>query len=367
MNNDVADKRSERAMDRPVPTKPPLDAPVVGLILGLPMTLAATWYLLREFSILLRPLLLAVLFAYFILPWHWRLTRWVSPVLSVIVLSAVSVGSLWVLTSLVFGSAVRLNEEMPILAERVQQYLRGAKAFSAEHLPPWLTRESDTLFRDDWLSTARLQGVMSSVLSVAASTLSEAFLVGIYLIFLLAEVSQFSRRVRGGFDGPRAEKILAVVHDVNTAMADYLSIKVRASLVLALPVTLVLWGFGVHFAIMWGVFTFLFNFIPYVGSILACTGPILLAFAQLDSPVLALAAAVVLITIHTSCATLIEPAMTGKALGLSPLVVLVSMSFWGLCWGVIGMILAIPLTVMIKVVLDSIPATRPVARLLTEG
>jgi AI-2 transport protein TqsA len=159
---------------------------------------------------------------------------------------------------------------------------------------------------------------------------------------------------------------LAVVRNINDAMAGYLRVKVKASLVLAIPATVVLWAFGVEFALMWGVLTFLLNFIPYLGSLIACGAPILLAFLQMDSLGRPAVVAGLLISIHTLSAYVVEPAMTGKAVGLSPVVILVALSFWGLCWGLTGMLLAVPLTVMMKIILDNVELTRPLARLMAE-
>jgi AI-2 transport protein TqsA len=143
-------------------------------------------------------------------------------------------------------------------------------------------------------------------------------------------------------------------------------VKVKASLVLAIPATLVLWAFGIKFASMWGVLTFLLNFIPYLGSILACGAPLMLAFLQMDSIERPAVAAARLVSIHALSAYAVEPAMTGKAVGLSPVIILVALSFWGLCWGLTGMLLAVPLTVMVKIVLENVDFTRPFARLMAE-
>jgi AI-2 transport protein TqsA len=200
----------------------------------------------------------------------------------------------------------------------------------------------------------------------AADTLTEAVLVGIYLVFLLVEAGRVPRRIQGAFSGGQPERILAVVGNINDAMAGYLRVKVKASLVLAVPATAVLWAFGVKSALMWGILTFFLNFIPYLGSIVSCGAPILLAFLQMDTLGRPAALAVLLIGVHTLSAYAIEPALTGRAVGLSPVVVLVALSFWGLCWGVTGMLLAVPLTVMLKIIMENVAFTRPFAQMMGE-
>jgi AI-2 transport protein TqsA len=139
---------------------------------------------------------------------------------------------------------------------------------------------------------------------------------------------------------------------------------VKANTVLALPAMLVLWIFGIKFVVLWGAVTFLANFVPYLGSLVACGLPILFAFLDLGFGWQPLTAAVLLICVHVSSAYLVEPAITGKAVDLSPLVVLIALSFWGLCWGLVGMVLAVPLTAMLKIILQNAAGTRPIARLM---
>jgi AI-2 transport protein TqsA len=150
-------------------------------------------------------------------------------------------------------------------------------------------------------------------------------------------------------------------------MASYLRVKVRASLLLAVPAGLVLWGFGVKFPFLWAALTFLLNFVPYLGSVIMCTLPTALAFLDLDVGWEPWAVGLSLVSIHLLSAYVVEPALTGRAVGLSPLFVLLAVAFWGLCWGLIGMLLAVPLTVMLRIILDNVPATRPYARLMADG
>ncbi|OAI50469.1 hypothetical protein AYO44_05580 [Planctomycetaceae bacterium SCGC AG-212-F19] len=331
------------------------------------LVIAATaWYLLKEFASLLRPLLLAVFLCYVILPSHHRLTRRIPPFASIVVLAGVSVGLMVLVALQILGSAAQLSEEMPRLIARGEAILLSVEGYFIEHLPHWLAEGAREVARGQTQSAGRLQQAVGILASAAADTLTEAVLVGIYLIFLLVEAGRVPRRIEGAFTGANAGEILGVVGNINEAMAGYLHVKVKASLVLALPATVVLWAFGVKFAAMWGLLTFLLNFIPYLGSIISCGTPILLAYLQMDSMGTPTVVAVLLIGIHTLSAYVVEPAMTGRAVGLSPLIILLALSFWGLCWGVTGMLLAVPLTVMVKIVLENIEFMRPVARLMAE-
>jgi predicted PurR-regulated permease PerM len=118
---------------------------------------------------------------------------------------------------------------------------------------------------------------------------------------------------------------------------------------------------------MWGVLAFVGNFIPYVGSLIALVLPVLLAFLELEPLWQPLAVLALLLLVQFVTNNFVEPRLTARAVDLSPLVVLVALAFWGLCWGAVGMVLAVPLTVMLKIIWENIALTRPLARLMAEG
>ena len=180
----------------------------------------------------------------------------------------------------------------------------------------------------------------------------------------MLEAHRFPERVRTGFTQERADHVLAIIGSINRAMASYLRAKVLSSLAMALPVVAILWSFGVSFPGTWGVLAFIGNFIPYVGSVIALAFPVLLAVLELEPPWRPLAVLALLVLTHSVTNNFIEPRMTAHAVDLSPLMVLVALAFWGLCWGVVGMVLAVPLTVMVKIVCENVPLTRPLARLM---
>ena len=325
-----------------------------------------SWHLLKEFAALLRPLLLAIFLCYIILPTHHRLTKHISSIASMILLASVSIGLLVLMALQVTGSAAKLGAEMPHLTERAQTIFEGVEKYTVDRLPAWLSSEAKDTADGQSIAINHLKQIASSMAGAAADTIADAVLVGIYLIFFLMEAGRVPRRIQSAFSGTRPDRILAVLANINVAMAGYLRVKVKVNLALAIPVTVVLWAFGVEFALMWGLLTFFLNFIPYLGSVIACSCPIILAYLQMDALARPTVVAVLLVTIHTMSAYVVEPALTGKAVGLSPVVILVALSFWGLCWGITGMLLAVPLTVMAKIVLENIAFTKPLAILMSE-
>jgi AI-2 transport protein TqsA len=326
---------------------------------------ATAWYLLKEFATFLRPLLLAVFLCYVIVPVHLRLKQYVSGVVSMILIVGGSVAILLLLALLVQSSVAALMDDLPALQDRAKELIRHGEKWIDDYVPSWLS----TSFAEDPstenLRAEKIREIASGIANVAWDLLVAIVIVGFYLLFLLLEVSRFPQRVRKAFVNDQADYIMAIVGNINSAIADYLRVKVKASLFLAVPVTLILWIFGVKFPVLWGVLTFLCNFIPYLGSIVAASVPILFAFLQVEPIWKPITAGLGIVGMHMLMAYLVEPAMVGKGVGLSPLVILAALAFWGQCWGLIGMFLAIPLTVMLRIVLENVTFTRPFAKMLS--
>jgi predicted PurR-regulated permease PerM len=328
---------------------------------------AGGWYLLKELAPLLRPLTLAVFLAYTILPAHRALRRvfagrFAGPLLALLV-AAVLLG----LAVIIYGNLVDLKDELPRLIERGRGLIERLRTWGRGLLPAWILDPAPDEDRTAEETAARLKALAASLVNSAASFLAEALIVGFYLIFLLLEVRRFPERVRRGFAPERTDQVLGIIDSINHAMASYLRAKVLSSLVTALPVVAILWAFGVSFPGTWGVLAFVGNFIPYVGSLIALVLPVLLAILELEAPWQPLAVLTLLLLVQFVTNNFVEPRLTARAVDLSPLVVLIALAFWGLCWGAVGMVLAVPLTVMLKIVWENIALTRPLARLMAES
>jgi AI-2 transport protein TqsA len=327
---------------------------------------AASWYLLRALADVLRPLFLAVLVCYALVPLHGYLKRWLPGMASVALLAVAAAGLLALLAVMLQRNAIELHGDLPALLDRGRAIVDRAQQLWVEHVPPWLSGGDIHAGGTDAAVARRVRAVVDAVINGAAATAGEALVVGFYVLFLLMEAGRFPERVGRAFTGPRADEILKVIAAINTAVEGYLRVKVEASLLLAAPVALILWAFGVKFALMWGVLTFIANFIPYVGSVVAFSLPILFSFLQLELGWEPIALAALVLSCHIITSYVVEPTLTGRVVDLSPVAVLVALAFWAECWGLIGMVLAVPLTVIVKIVLENLSMARPIARLLAE-
>jgi AI-2 transport protein TqsA len=328
---------------------------------------AGSWYLLKELAPLLRPLVLAVFLAYTIVPAHEALGRRVSARLAGPLLALLVAAAVLGLAAILYTNLVDLKEELPRLIERADGLIDRLRTWGHSHLPAWAFEAGPDTAGAEAETSARLKALVSRLVNIGAGFVGEALVVVFYLVFLLLEVRRFPARIQSGFLPEKADRVLAVVGSINHAMTSYLGAKILSSLVTALPVVVILWAFGVSFPGMWGVLTFIGNFIPYVGSLIALVLPVLLAVLELEPPWRPLTVLVLLVLVQFVTNNFIEPRLTARAVDLSPLVVLIALAFWGLCWGAVGLVLAVPLTVMLKIVSENIPLTRPLARLMSEG
>lgn len=332
------------------------------------VVLAGGWWMLGQLSSVLRPLLIAVFLCYVLLPSYSRLRRsGVGSPVAVVLLAGSAIVVLMLVSLFAYANALSLAEEGPALQARAVRMVQDAHRSLGANLPSWLVNETGTdAKRPEEYLAEKMPGVLQVAVNVALGGLVEAAVAGLYLLFLLLGAEKLPGRVRRAYEPERAEQLLHIAGRINSAIISYLKAKCLSSLIFAVPVWLVLTLCGVKFAVLWAVLTFACNFIPYVGSVVAYGVPVAFAMLQFGGSPWAFAVAGMLLGIHLTCAMLIEPLLIGRAVGLSPLVVLAALAVWGLIWGLPGMVLAVPLTVVAKIVLENIEMTRPIAKMVEE-
>ncbi|RKY94187.1 MAG: hypothetical protein DRQ01_02940 [Ignavibacteriae bacterium] len=208
----------------------------------------------------------------------------------------------------------------------------------------------------------------SSVFKIVANTLNEVsglfangFLILLMIVFMLLEVSSFPLKLKKMFNDP--ETSIKRVNSISDNINKYIAIKTAISIGTGLLVTIFLLIMGVDYPVLWGVLAFALNFIPTIGSIIALIPAVLLTIVQLGFGD-ALIVLIGYLVINTIMGNILEPRLMGKGLGLSTLVVFISLIFWGWILGPVGMLLSVPLTITIKIILDSSEETRWFAILL---
>jgi AI-2 transport protein TqsA len=326
--------------------------------------LAGLVFLLEKFSTILQQLLTAGFLTYMLLPIHrWLVRRHVprGPAYLVVLLAILGMGATLALA--VQSSFDDFSTNLPAyrknlerLVERIADDVPGIDKGQVRLL---LHIQSSTV--DESVTSLR------KVIGTLVSVVSQAFVVLIYLIFILAEQTGAHRRIEKAFGSEQTLYVLRVTEQINTSIAEYILIKTLMSLLGGVLTAAAVYFFGVDFPILWGVIAFLLNYIPYLGSLAATVLPVLLALVQFEDVGRALFLLVTLVIVQNGIGYGIEPFLAGSRLNLSPLIIILSLAFWSTLWGVVGMILAVPLVVTVKIILENIPTTQPIAALMSHG
>lgn len=209
--------------------------------------------------------------------------------------------------------------------------------------------------------TAKIFNLTVQAVNELVNMMGNAFLVFLTILFMLLELSSIPDKIRAVFKGP--EESLEYLTTIMTSIRHYLGIKTIISIVTSILIYIALSVIGVDYAILWAIIAGLLNYIPNIGSIIAAVPALLFALIQLGlgSAVWTL---VSFMAVNNILGNFIEPRIMGRGLGLSTLVVFMSLIFWGFVLGTVGMFLSVPLTITIKIILEQNEKTRWIAILL---
>jgi len=197
---------------------------------------------------------------------------------------------------------------------------------------------------------------------------SQLVLVIIFLFFILLGKPFFRYKILKSFSAENADQIARIAFSITAQIRRYLSLQFLISFTTGILVWLALQIIGVDFAVTWGALAFFLNFIPTVGSIVASIPPILLALVQFYPSIWpAIATLLSVMTIQLGMGNALAPKVMGDQLNLSPVVVLLSLLFWGWLWGVVGALISIPIAAAIKIVCENIETLHPISVMMGSG
>ncbi len=257
------------------------------------------------------------------------------------------------LVALVGGSLNSFVDEVPKYQERLGEMI----AVGQQQLEKFGLERIELV---DVVDPGQLVDVVRSTVAGVAGVVSKGLLVLLTLIFILLEATGFYDKLRLAFgldlDTRGLSRALKEIQN-------YLAIKTAISLLTGLLIWAWVFLLGIDFPVLWGLLAFLLNYIPNLGSIIAAVPAVLLAIIQ-QGPGTGLLTALGFLSVNFVLGNLVEPNLMGRRLGLSALVVFVSLVFWGWVWGPVGMLLSVPLTMVLKILLENIEDFRWLAVLL---
>jgi len=323
-----------------------------------------TLVVMREGKDLFIPLVIAFVAVYLItilsrLAQRIEINRYHLPSAVTMILSfAFIFGVGYALFKLIAENALLVAEAAPGYQTRLIQLQRDLFA-SVGVAEPMEAREV--------IRSIDLQSAFTTVASTLAGVLGRVSLVFLYSLFILIELRFLQAKLNALIpDNGRRSTVMLVLKRIDADIHKYLGVKTCISLITALLSYLLMRLVGLDFAEFWAVLIFVLNFIPTLGSIAATILPTLLAAVQFTSLGPFLAVGIGITAIQQTLGSIIEPNLMGETLNISPLVVFGSLILWGYIWGIVGMFLCVPITVVIVIVMSNFESTRWVAILLSK-
>ena len=306
------------------------------------------------------PFILALFIAVVLSPLVQRMVKLRVPRVLAISLLVIIIVMAMVLLLAYLGTS--LNE----LARTLPQY-RSSLVIPLKNLEPWLVRLGIGVSVDEmvkYIDPNAAMTLITNLLAQLTNAMSSIFLLLLTVVFMLLEVPQLPTKFQQIMVRP-VEGMAAIQRAIDS-VSHYLVLKTAISLVTGLVVWGMLSALDVRFAFIWGLLAFALNYIPNIGSVLAAIPPIIqvLAFGDLYDALVVLAGYLI---INLVFGNILEPRIMGRGLGLSTLVVFLSLIFWGWLLGPVGMLLSVPLTIIVKIALEQSVGGQSIAILLGDA
>ncbi len=349
--------------------------------------IAVIGYILRELNYIFIPFVIAYFLFFLFSPLndfleHKKIPSYLLVIIDIFILGLIA----WGISSFIIGSFIKFGSQLPEYADRLNKIVSGLAVSMGI---------KDQFFRNFSIQKIISQidyqllagGIFSSTFSILGSILFVLF----YFVFVMTgheaiyeaikkryvdkkvkpELKKIQKRYKINNEvsasdldhwigdkmnlerHEKEEKLENTFKAITQQIQRYIIVKIAVNLSAAILVTILLALFGVDFPIIWGLFTFLLNFIPTIGSAAALVLPSLMALVQFESFSYALLIALVIAGVQTLFFNIIETTIVGKRLNLNPLLILLSVLIWGYIWGIVGMLLSVPLTAIIKIIIDN--------------
>jgi len=311
---------------------------------------------------LLVPFLLAAFLALItVRPMLWLQMKRVPSILAALIIVTIIMLIFAVVGTIVGTSIADFTTALPSYQERLDGIVDRLVNFFARVFDSTTAVES----LGDMIDPGWAMGLAATILNSLKDVLTNVFLIIFTIIFILLEASTVETKVAAAFG--RSTQSLKRPRVFLANLGSYLGIKTVVSIVTGFAAGLLTWAIGLDFPLLWAMLAFLLNYVPTIGSIIAAVPAVLMALVQLG-PAEASATAIGFVAINMVFGNLVEPRLMGHGVGLSPLVVFIGLVFWGWVFGPVGMLLSVPLTMALKLALESDKRTRWIAILLgSEG
>jgi predicted PurR-regulated permease PerM len=225
-----------------------------------------------------------------------------------------------------------------------------------------------TEYLQEWINNLNLSGMATSLLSSLSGFVANSAVVIVYVIFFLMEDAAYAIKMDKLFPSKKHEytKFMHNLKRINESIRYYIWSMTAISFATGVISYIVLLIMGVEYAFLWSFLVFMLNFIPYIGPLISSLFPAIFAVITTGELLQFVYVFVAMEIIQIIIGNFIQPMVMGKGTNLSPITVIVALAFWGMLWGIVGMILAVPIMAVIVIICSQVPSTRYLAILLSE-
>lgn len=327
--------------------------------------------ILKTLKSIFIPLLIAVFLGFVFAPLTTLLKKRQIPLWLILLITLVIIAGVFCLITLVvYAASNSLITGLPKYQLRFQQLLIDGNAYFTDLARRMeLASEGMPMFDlTQMLSTGSvsLPHIIANAMNTTVDIAWNLFLILIFMIFLLLEADKFQARMKGFLSKSDKEKTYNTLNSIQRQIQSYLSVKTLISLATALLGMGQMLVLGIDFVLVCGIMLFVFNFIPNIGSIIASGIPIIICILQYGIGFRAIMFSILIIATQMLFGNILEPRLQGTRQNLTPIMVLVSLIFWGWLWGIVGMIICVPLTSAINIILQQMEPNNLVSALISD-
>jgi AI-2 transport protein TqsA len=310
------------------------------------------------------PFILAILFWFMIRVIKKLLTkvkyikRWPQWLLTIIS-SLILLSFLFLIVQMISMNIKYLSNTIPVYESNINKITQSINQRFDVELSSLLSEYINDLY---------LGGILSRLFSTLTGLFGNTFLVLIYLIFLLLEEPTFPKKLKAMYpEQDRHAKMKALVTKIDKSVSNFIALKTMSSLLTGFLSYFALLFIGVDTPFFWAFLIFILNFIPTIGSLVATIFPAIFALLQFGEFTPAILVLAIVGAIQLVVGNFIEPRAMGKTMNISPLVVILTLMLWGMMWGIPGMLLSVPITVILIIIMSEFEGTKPIAILLSRS
>ena len=323
---------------------------------------------IKTLSGLLIPLAFAIFTGILLQPIIAYLTRKKWPyTVTIILITLVTIGFIYLISLIIVDTGAQIVNEKDKLLDQIRTRFEQILD-RVDHLPGMdsIDPNNMTALLDQVASKEFIMNTSGAVAGGLGTFSWNFILATIYLVAVLGSIVRYEKYISylEGDDDIGKQRLLKAFIEVRDSIVSYMKVKFFTSLSTGICFGLICWGFGIDFALFWGFFAFILNFIPTVGSITATIPPILLGLIQIDSSGTYTFFVILLIGTQFVWGNVIEPLVMGSSVALNTVTVILGLVVWGYIWGVSGMLLSVPLIVLARVILAQIPDADMIVKLM---